>query len=361
MATQGAYGPPGAELQRLYDAEAVDRYVGQLQAHISDLQRQVAEAVHAAHEAQSQAASADNAERLLGRALLNAQRAADDMIADAERRAQVILADARLEADRILGDVRADAQRIVDEAHETVEAVFAALATREAAPEPAPSWVPAAPPPPPPPPPPPAPAAEPMWAPPPPDSRQALDDEEEAEGEREPEPAPVPPWQPPATAAAEPDDGPEGTIVDLRPGRLSGPLQPESSEHPTVTRLPDDDWGSALGGTGTEGRPLTVPDAPPPAEATVPETIGRPAGGDLLERWSLARYGARSLGDDDVLTRQSHLESLADGSYVEELRSDPADGGGPRPGGEPWTPHPPPAGPPLEIDTGRSWLRRRRL
>src|SRR6516162_6409279 len=155
MASQGAYGPPGAELQRLYDAEAVDRYVGQLQAHIEELQHQLGEAVRTAHEAQAASASVDAAERLLGRALLNAQRAADDMIADAERRAQVILADAHLEADRILGDVRADAQRIVDEAHETVEAVFATLAAkREAAPEPAPSWVPAAPPPPPPPPPP---------------------------------------------------------------------------------------------------------------------------------------------------------------------------------------------------------------
>jgi len=123
----------------------------------------------------------------------------------------------------------------------------------------------------------------------------------------------------------------------------------------------DDDWAGTLGGTGTEGRPLTAPDTPPPSPPGSPNAV-RPPGNDLLERWSLARYGVRSLGDDDVLSRQSHLESLADGSYVEELRGDPTDAPGrSRPTAQGWSPYPPPSGQPVELEPSRSsWLRRRR-
>jgi hypothetical protein len=143
---------------------------------------------------------------------------------------------------------------------------------------------------------------------------------------------------------------------------MSGPLQPEASEHPMMSRTGDDDWTGALGGTGTEGRPLAAPDEPPAVLPDDPGAGARPAGAELLERWSLARYGVRSLGDDDVLSRQSHLESLADGSYVEELRGEAA--GQPAPGrpvpAEPWAPYPPPAGSPVDVEFSRSWLRRRR-
>ena len=361
MASQGAYGPPGAELQRLYDADAVDHYIAQLQAHIQDLQRQVADAMALAEEAQAKAAAAGKSEALLGRALLSAQQAADEAIGDAQRRAELIVAEARQEADRLLSDVREDAQRIVDEAHQTVEAVFAALNTHhgaEAVPEPA------------------------MFPPPPPPTMWAAPDPATREPEADDGPYPMEQWPEPA----------DGTIVDLRPGRpgqVTAPTGP--NEHDTSAGA---DWALSLGGTGTEGplpalaaqptperrpapesrpapqmfpaqtRPAPkrrpAPDSPPvhdslpvhdnrpvhdsravpegsplpdgspvtgiapggpvPSSGPLPES--RPAAAaELLDRWRLARASAAS-SDDEFLSRPGLLATPSDDAYVALLRGE---------------------------------------
>jgi hypothetical protein len=304
VGTEGAYGPPGAELQRLYDAEAVDRYIAQLQAHIGDLQSQVDEAVRVAQQAQHKAVSATNAEAMLGRAMLSAQRMADDTIADAERHAELLLADARREADRLLGDVRAHAQRIVDEAHETVETVFAALASQrdqQPAGQPEPETAVFPPPPTPP---------TPVWAAPDPASRQPDEEDDVVES-----------WGPASASRHHRDDDVadasavhgEGTIVDLRPGRSGIPSGPQAARTPPGT-------GSALalGGTGTEGRPLpALARRAEPAQSP----IVRPTRSDLLDRWRMARSGPTA-ADDEFISRQTQLDSLADGSYVSQLRGD---------------------------------------
>jgi len=325
VASQGAYGPPGAELQRLYDADAVDHYIAQLQAHIEDLQRQLTDAVGLAEQAQAKAAATGKSEALLGRALLSAQQAADQAIGDAQRQAELIVAEARREADRMLSDVRADAQRIVDEAHQTVEAVFATLNAHHEAeappePEPAPAVFP------PPVAPPPA-----MWAAPDPSTREPDDDEDAAWA-----PAPHTPWDQPA----------DGTIVDLRPGRPAPATSQGSDGHDPSGGA---DWAMSLGGTGTEGpQPVAAPraraEARPaaaanpdaaatpelaprpvvdtrPAPAPGPAPDPRPAAADLLDRWRLARSGAAA-ADDEFVSRRGHLDSVADGSYVSLLRGD---------------------------------------
>jgi len=355
VASQGGYGPPGAELQRLYDADAVDHYIAQLQAHIRDLQRQVTDAMALAQEAQAKAAATGKSEALLGRALLSAQQAADQTMADAERRADLIVAEARHEADRLLADVRADAQRIVDEAHQTVEAVFAALhAHEEPGPVPEPEAAPAAFAPPPPPS---------MWAAPDPSTREP-DDQAAPDDERAPDDwAPPAPWE-------EPSDG---TIVDLRPARPPAQPAPQGSHRHEPSAGAD--WALSLGGTGTEG-PLPAPAPVPrpaaehrptehrPAEhrpppASPPRTVsraapesrtvterrptpeGRPPAAELLDRWRLARTGTTAR-EGEFLSRPGQLESLADGSYVSQLRGE---------GRHPVDPAEPPA---------RRWLRRAR-
>ncbi len=355
MATQGAYGPPGAELQRLYDADAVDRYVAQLQSHIEDLQTQVTEAMAAAQEAQEKAAAVGTAEAILGRALLAAQRAADESIADAQRQAGLILAEARRDGDRLLGDVRAEAQRIVDEAHETVEAVFAALPPQRQptpfSPPPVASWAPPAP----------VPGNH--------EDNDAQADEDDTDVKR---------WAPPATASMEvataphgrPSNG-EGTIVDLRPGWAGTNDSNSTSAHLASADRAPTEWGSALGGTGTEGTPmlaLALALAPSPAPR-VPEA--RP-GGDLLDRWRVARNGPASFGDD-LLSRQGHLDSLTDGSYVSQLREDDARHDEFRVGADPtetsardahpagiWEPKAPPVGPAVVRPARRFGLLGRR-
>jgi vacuolar-type H+-ATPase subunit H len=306
VASQGAYGPPGAELQRLYDADAVDHYIAQLQSHIQDLQRQVGDAMALAEEAQAKVAAAGKSEALLGRALLSAQQAADQAVADAQRQADLIVAEARQEADRLLSDVRADAQRIVDEAHQTVEAVFSALNRQreaEAAQEPD--------------------AATAVFTPPPSPAVWAAPD--------------------PATRAPEPDDdgfapehwpGPaDGTIVDLRPGRAaSAPMGPEGHD-PSAGA----DWALNLGGTGTDGplparapqaerRPASEPrpDArprPEPAPERAPVPDPRPAAAELLDRWRLARTAPGS-SDNEFLARPGLLAAPTDTSYVSLLRGE---------------------------------------
>ncbi len=323
MASQGGYGPPGAELQRLYDADAVDHYIAQLQAHIRDLQRQVTDAVALAREAEAKATAAGRSEALLGRALLSAQQAADQTRGDAERQAELIVAEARQEADRLLADVRADAQRIVDEAHQTVEAVFAALNAHPEAgtarePEAAPAMFP--------PPPPPA-----MWAAPDPATREP-DDEVAPDA-----------WAPPPAPWPEAD---ERTIVDIRPARPPAqPTSPGPHEHEPSAGA---DWALSLGGTGTDGPlpaaaahpavepgpapttrsgaapgPVAQPRPTPEARAVTerrPAPEPRPAA-ELLDRWRLARTGTTA-GGDEFLSRPGQLESLADGSYVSQLRGD---------------------------------------
>jgi hypothetical protein len=312
VASHGAYGPPGAELQRLYDADAVDHYITQLQGHIAELQHQLADAVALAEEAQAKAVAVGRTEALLGRALLSAQQAADQAVTDAQRKAELIVAEARREADQLLADVRVDAQRIVDEAHQTVEAVFATLhAQREAQaapePEPAPAVFP------PPVAPPPA-----VWAAPDPATREP--DEGEDNGT----------WGPaPVTAWEEPVDG---TIVDLRPGRAAPATTTRGDRHEPPPGGAD--WALALGGTGTEGLParaaepvetprLVVDPSPRADGGPVSRTDPgpRPAAADLLDRWRLARGGTAS-ADDEFVSRRGQLDSLADGSYVSQLRGD---------------------------------------
>jgi len=354
VVTHGAYGPPGSELQRLYEADAVDRYIGQLHAHIEDLQSQLADAMRIAHEAGQRAAEVGDAEAALGRAMLTAQRSADAMIADAERRAELILADARLEADRLLGDVRADAQRIVDEAHETVEAVFAALTSAREEQSAAPAPLPAVPPPPPeafapvgfaPVPP------MPSWPAPDPAQRHVDDDE----ADRPPEVAE------PAVSASAPDDESEddGLIVDIRPIRGGHPGPQARYATPAGNGQGGGGWTASLGGTGTEGVP-TLESELAPTWAAAPETVPSRPGGDLLDRWRLARGGPATF-DDEFVSRQADMDSLADGSWMAQLRGDDTATASGGPTRQPWQPKPPPVGPPLDPPGRRSGLLGRRV
>ena len=90
---------------RVYEADAVDRYITELHQEIDELK---------------QGGSPDEAwrtaEATLGRAMLSAQREADATLAEAAEKARLIVAEAQMEADRLL----ADAERRVNEATRAV-------------------------------------------------------------------------------------------------------------------------------------------------------------------------------------------------------------------------------------------------
>jgi hypothetical protein len=133
-ADPGEQFPPAPEVHRLYDAEAVDRYVAALQQELSDLQTQLGEAKQLAQAAEQKMVEAERAQALLGRVWLTAQADIDAKLADAELQARHILADAQRQADAHIANTRMEAQHIINEAHETIEAVFSAL-TRRGEPE----------------------------------------------------------------------------------------------------------------------------------------------------------------------------------------------------------------------------------
>ena len=126
----GEQFPPAPEVHRLYDAEAVDRYVAALQQELADLETKLGEAKQLAQAAEQKMVEAERAQALLGRVWLTAQADIDAKLADAERQARYILADAQRQADAHIADTRMEAQSIINEAHETIEAVFAALTQR---------------------------------------------------------------------------------------------------------------------------------------------------------------------------------------------------------------------------------------
>lgn len=118
--------------RRVYDADEVDGYIGRLQGQLSELERELGSLRSQLGSAHELARGVEEAERLLGRALLRAQQAADDALADAHRRgaavvsnaeheADDLLARARLEADRVVHRARAEAQAVVDAARREVE------------------------------------------------------------------------------------------------------------------------------------------------------------------------------------------------------------------------------------------------
>jgi cell division septum initiation protein DivIVA len=119
--------PPTADTKRLYQAEAVDRYIATVHAEIDELRRQLDEALRIAEAAGGRAATAEDAQARLGRTLLSTQRAADAAVGDAEKQARGIVAAANLEADALLAEVRAQAQEVINEAHVAVEVLIEAM------------------------------------------------------------------------------------------------------------------------------------------------------------------------------------------------------------------------------------------
>jgi cell division septum initiation protein DivIVA len=107
----------------VYEAAAVDKYIEDLHRQIADLRHSPA----SGRPPEPPEASADNAEAILGRALLGAQRTIDEKIAEAEERAQQILAAAQDQAADLVSRARSEAERIIDEAHEKTHAAFVAL------------------------------------------------------------------------------------------------------------------------------------------------------------------------------------------------------------------------------------------
>jgi hypothetical protein len=271
---------PELETRRAYEADAVDQYVASLYQELADLRERLEEALQVARDAEQRSGVMENAEILLGRALLRAQRMAEEIIDDANRRARLIIAEAREDASDTLANVRRDAQHIIDQADETVETVFASL-ERPASPSAGPS-------------------------------------------------APAGPWRNAPPVAPEPEQ-PPARVVDFRArNQFNNTFTPPARYARTGTedapvvgprQIPrGDGWPQDL--------VLTATPAPPPATVASPapnENRGfdeHPVGLAMLrERWRVARSGPSAL-DDDLLSRSGHLESLADGSYVDELRTE---------------------------------------
>ena len=274
---------PELETRRAYEADAVDRYVTQLHGRLAELQRRLEEALRLARDAEQRSGVMENAEILLGRALLRAQRMADEIVEDAHRRAELIIAEAQREANDTITSVRQDAEQIINEADQTVESVFASL-----------------------------------QRPPPPAQR---------------EPSGPGPWQGPSTMSPEPDE-PPARVVDFRvrnqfrnssvpPARYArtgtdGGLVVA----PSVAVEPENEgWPHGLVLTAHSDGGVALPSS---ADLNIAGPVPhdeRSAGLAMLrERWRVARSGPSAL-DDDLLSRSGHWESLADGSYVGELRS----------------------------------------
>jgi len=267
--------PPAPEVHRLYDAEAVDRYVAALHEQLASLQAQVDEATRLAHEAEQKMEEAEAAQALLGRVWLSAQADIDLKLAEAERQARHTVADAQRQADELLAETRLQAQAIINEAHETIQAVFAALTRRNES----------------------GPA-----------SRQPVIDLTASASTTPPAPAPVPtagPWTPTQDLSTEPQPtvstGDVGAqIVELSrierrlhtlAGRPASPVPERSDPASRATSPPGPPEWPTYDPTGTDGgavawaeseavpgtngsvdhAPLTPPDAPEEAASKIGE------------------------------------------------------------------------------------------
>ncbi len=313
----------GGDVRRLYEADAVDQYVEQLHIQMQELRAQLDDALRLAREAESRVSSTEAAEALIGRTLLTAQRAADDKTAEAEQKARGIIAAAQRQADDLLAGVRLEAEQIIADAHETIDAVFQSLRERrrrDDATLQGPTDLTA--------------GGDALR--PPVDLPLAASREPASE-------VSAPPTPRPASRDDDSDDSGGGRIVDLpRFERWSraqdlavSVVGPHTPARPNPVRADASPPASRMtfAATGTEGVVLLTPldddplpdlalQPPAPIALTAPVVDNRAPLAELRERWRVARSGPDAL-DDDLLSRAGHLDSLADGTYVDLLRDDP--------------------------------------
>jgi len=119
-----AGGHPQIQGRRVYDAAKVDDHIGRLASELAELEGELSLLRAELGSARELAGGVEEAEGLLGRALLRGQRAADDALAEARHAAAAVVSNAEREAAELVTQARLDAGHMRDLARSEAEAII---------------------------------------------------------------------------------------------------------------------------------------------------------------------------------------------------------------------------------------------
>jgi len=117
-------GHPQIQGRRVYDAAKVDDHIGRLASELAGLEDELSMLRSELGSARELAGGVEEAEGLLGRALLRGQRAADDALAEARHAAAAVVSNAEREAAELVTQARLDAGHMRDLARSEAEAII---------------------------------------------------------------------------------------------------------------------------------------------------------------------------------------------------------------------------------------------